>query len=74
MQFINHTTPKLLIADQGYKLRDINDVERDEELDDGTINHIMPYYSDMVFIADGVSEEEARALYVEVPAEQITSK
>ena len=62
MKYIGYTEPILLIADEGKKLRDVNDVyipatETEEE-------HI-PYYTDVIFLADGITEEQALKMYVE---------
>lgn len=67
MIYIGHSKPKLLIADEGFKLRDKNDVyvkatEQEPE-------HI-PYYTDVIFLADNMTREEARNQYVEEKIEE----
>lgn len=62
MKYIGYTKPILLIADEGKKIRDVNDIyipatEIEEE-------HI-PYYTDVIFLADGITEEQALKMYVE---------
>lgn len=62
MQYIGYTKPILLVAEQGKKIRAVNDVyvpatETEEE-------HV-PSYTDVVFLADGTTEEQARQMYVE---------
>lgn len=62
MQYIGYTKPILLVADEGKKIREINDVyipatETEPE-------HI-PYYTDIVFLADGITEQQAFEMYVE---------
>ena len=62
MQIITHTNPKLLIADEGKNIRDINDVyvpatETEEE-------H-KPYYATIIFLADNFDDSKLNELYVE---------
>ena len=62
MTYIGYVKPKLLVAAEGYKIRAVNDVyipatETEPE-------HI-PYYSDMIFLADSITEKQAMELYVE---------
>lgn len=69
MQFISHTTPKLLLADEGKQIRAKNDVYIPEQRDEnGNIiqeEHI-PYYTTIVFLADQINTlEECEELYVE---------
>lgn len=69
MQFINHTTPKLLLADENKQIRAKNDVYIPEQKDEnGNIiqeEHI-PYYTTIVFLADQINTlEECEELYVE---------
>ena len=62
MQYIGYTKPKLLIADEGKMLRDINDVytpatETEEEHN--------PYYASIIFLADNFDDSKLNELYVE---------
>ena len=62
MKYVGHTNPKLLIADEGKKIRAVNDVyvaatETEEE-------HI-PYYTTLIFLPDSITEEQALSMYVE---------
>ena len=62
MIYFSYTTPKMLIAEEGKKIRAVNDVyvpatETEEE-------H-KPYYTDVIFLADGITEEQALEMYVE---------
>ena len=62
MNYIGHTKPLLLVAEQGKKIRAVNDVyvpatETEEE-------H-KPSYTDVVFLADGTTKEQAFEMYVE---------
>ena len=65
MKYVGYTKPILLIADEGKKIRAVNDVyiaatETEEE-------H-KPYYTDVIFLADGTTEEQALSMYVEEDA------
>lgn len=69
MQFINYTNPKLLIAEEGKKIRGINDVyipeEKDEQGNVITPEHI-PYYSTLIFLGSQIENlEQCKELYVE---------
>lgn len=69
MQFINHTNPKLLISDEGKKIRSINDVYTPEVKDEQghviTPEH-MPYYSTLIFLGSQIETlEQAKELYIE---------
>lgn len=69
MQFINHTNPKLLISDEGKKIRSINDVYtpevKDEQGNITTPEHI-PYYSTLIFLGSQIETlEQAKELYIE---------
>lgn len=69
MQYIGHVKPKLLVADEGYHIRDINDVYTPAKYDDNR-NIIeeehYPYYSTVIFLADTISSlEQCEELYIE---------
>lgn len=69
MQFINHTNPKLLIAEEGKKIRGINDVYTPAKYDEqGNIiepEHI-PYYSTLIFLGSQIETlEQCKELYIE---------
>ena len=69
MQFINYTNPKLLIAEEGKKIRGINDVYTPAKYDEqGNIiepEHI-PYYSTLIFLGSQIETlEQCKELYVE---------
>ena len=62
MQYIGYTKPILLVADKGKKIREVNDIyipatETEPE-------HI-PYYTDVVFLPDSITEHQAFEMYVE---------
>lgn len=68
MTYIGHTTPKILIADEGKHIRDINDVYTSAEYDkEGNIiqEEHLPYYSTIIFLADNINKDNIEKLYVE---------
>lgn len=69
MQYIGYSKPKLLIADEGKKLRDINDIYRDAKLNEnGEVieEEHQPYYSSVIFLGEQINSlEECKKLYVE---------
>ena len=66
MQLINHTKPKLLIADKGKRIRRINDIYSEEYIDeDGNVVPAHePYYTTVIFVSDSFTEKDME-LYVE---------
>lgn len=63
MQIITHTTPRLLIADVGKKIKSKND--NGEVLEDGTKTE--PYYSTFLFLGSQITTlEQAQEIYEEV--------
>lgn len=62
MQYFGYTQSKILIADEGKKLRLKNDEYK--EATETEEEHI-PYYTDMVFLPKNINEEEAKEMYVE---------
>ena len=71
MNYIGYTKPILLIAEQGKKIRAINDVytpaTETEEVH-------TPHYTDVVFLADGTTKEEAFEMYIEEENDNIEIK
>lgn len=67
MQIIEHTNPKLIIADEGKHLRDINDVYVAEHIDEegNTIPEYLPHYSEFIFVPKNANIEELIKLYIE---------
>lgn len=73
MQVILHTTPAMVIADKGKKLRDVNDVYKEAYIDEegNEIEEHLPHYSDVVFIPNTLTEEQVKELYVEEEIEEV---
>ena len=69
MQLINYTKPRILIADEGKQLRDINDIYVPAEYDkNGKLikEEHTPYYSTVIFPADQLNSlEKCQEVYVE---------
>lgn len=67
MQFFNYTKPKMLIADEGKKIREINDTYEAEHIDENgnTIEEHKPYYADVIFLPDSITEDDINKLYIE---------
>lgn len=75
MQFIGYTKPKMLIAEEGKMLRAINDIYEEAHNDEegNFIEEHFPYYSDFVFLANGIDTlEKCKELYVEEVVEDAT--
>lgn len=67
MQIITYTNPKLLIADEGKYIRDINDIYQKEHIDEegNFIDKHYPNYSTVIFLADNFDIEKIDEQYVE---------
>lgn len=67
MQIIKYTNPKMMIADEGKHIREINDVYVPEHIDEegNTVPEHFPYYSDVIFIPANVDVDEFTTHYVE---------
>ena len=67
MKFFNYTKPKMIVADEGKHIRDINDVYVAEHIDENgnLVEEHIPYYSTTIFVPDAFAEEQMNELYVE---------
>lgn len=68
MQLIKRGDLRLLLADEGKHIRDINDIYEEEHIDPETgelIPEHFPYYAEMLFIGVQVKDEDIINLYVE---------
>lgn len=73
MKLINYTSPRLLLAEEGKHIKDINDVYIPEHEDEE--GHIVPehfpYYSTVIFPGVQIQTlEQAMELYVEEDIEE----
>lgn len=68
MNYIKHTTPRLLIADEGKKIRSRSDVYMPEHKDEegNLISEHKPYYASVIFPSEQIQTlEEINSIYVE---------
>lgn len=67
MLYFSHTKPKMLVAEEGKLLRDVNDVYKEEYIDEQgkKVEEHIPYRTTTIFLPDSVTEEQAREMYVE---------
>lgn len=73
MQIILHTTPAMVIAEKGKKLRDKNDEYKEAYTDEegNVVEEHLPHYSDVVFIPNSLTEKQVKELYVEEEIEEV---
>lgn len=68
MNLIKHTTPRLLIADEGKMIRSKSDIYEPEHKDENgnIIAEHKPYYASVIFLSDQIENlEQINELYVE---------
>ena len=68
MNYIKHTTPRLLIADEGKKIRSRSDEYMPEYKDKegNLIPEHKPYYSSVIFLSEQIQTlEDINNIYVE---------
>ena len=68
MQLIKRSDLRILIADEGKHIRDVNDIYAPEHRDSETgelIPEHFPSYSEVIFLGIQVKEDEIDDLYVE---------
>lgn len=67
MTYFNYTSPKMLVANEGKKLRDKNDVYVEKHIDEegNIIEEHIPYLTTTIFLPDNITEEQAKEMYVE---------
>lgn len=67
MELLSYTKPKMILADEGKHIRDINDVYIPEHIDNEghTIPEHFPYYATTIYVPDNFTEEKMNELYVE---------
>ena len=68
MQIIKRGDLRLLLSDEGKHIRDINDVYVPEHIDPETgevVPEHFPNYSQMIFLAKQIKDEDVPNLYVE---------
>lgn len=67
MQLIPHTIPKMIISSEGKHIRKIDDVYKEEYIDEqeNEIPEHIPYYTTTIFVPDNFTEEQMYENYVE---------
>lgn len=68
MKLINYTNPRLLVADEGKHIRDVNDIYIAEHEDEGgvIIPEHYPYYATVIFPGIQIQTlEQVKELYIE---------
>ena len=68
MNYIKHTTPRLLIADEGKKIRSRSDEYIAEHKDEegNLISEHKPYYSSVIFLGKQIQTlEDINNIYIE---------
>lgn len=74
MNYIKHTTPRLLIADEGKKIRSRSDEYTPEHKDEegNLISEHKPYYSSVIFLSEQIQTlEDINNIYVEEKIEVV---
>ena len=73
MQIIKKDGLRILQADEGKHIRDINDIYEPEHIDPETgelIPEHFPYYTSMIFLGEQVKEENIINMYLEEEIEE----
>lgn len=73
MRLITHTQPRILIADEGKKIRSKNDVYEEEHTDEdgNVIPEHFPHYATVIFPAKQIDTlEKAMEIYIEEEIER----
>lgn len=67
MKLFSYTKPKMIIADEGKKIRAINDIYVAEHIDEegNVIPEHFPYYATTIFVPDTFTEEQMNEQYIE---------
>ena len=67
MKLFTYTKQKMIVADEGKHIRDINDVYVPEHIDDEghTIPEHFPHYATTIFVPNDFTEEKMNELYIE---------
>lgn len=68
MKLIINENPHKIVADKGKHIRDVNDVYVPEHYDEEThelIPEHFPYYSEIIYVPNSITEEMMYEMYVE---------
>ena len=67
MTLFEYTKPKMIVADEGKRIRAINDIYVPEHTDaeGNVIPEYFPHYATTIFVPDSFTEEQMNKEYVE---------
>lgn len=67
MFLLKHTTPKMVVADEGKHIRGVNDVYVPEHTDEegNVVEEHFPYYTTVIFVPESYTEAQMNEDYVE---------
>ena len=67
MILFDYTKPKMIVAEKGKHIREINDVYVAEHTDEegNLVPEHQPYYTTTIFVPDSFTEEQMNELYIE---------
>lgn len=67
MTYFNYTKPKMIVADEGKHIRQVDDLYKEAYIDEqgNEIPEHTPHYSTIIFVPDSFTEEQMNELYVE---------
>lgn len=67
MTLFDYTKPKMIVAEKGKQIREINDFYVPEHLDEegNLVPEHFPYYTTTIFVPDSFTESQMYELYVE---------
>lgn len=67
MFLLKHTKPKMVVADEGKHIREVNDVYVPEHTDEegNVVEEHIPYYTTVIFVPDSYTEAQMNEDYVE---------
>ena len=67
MLIFNYTSPKMIVAEKGKKIREKSDIYIPESINENgeKIEEHKPFYSSTIFLADNIKDDEIENLYVE---------
>lgn len=67
MILFDYTQPKMIVAEKGKHIRQINDIYKEAYIDEqgNEVPEHIPYYSTTIFVPDSFTEEQMNELYVE---------
>ena len=67
MILFDYTQPKMIVADKGKHIRDVNDVYVAEYVDEegNIVPEHVPHYSTTIFVPNQFTEEQMNELYIE---------